>query len=51
MKSPGHMAAIAVGICGVLIMLDVGRSHVVLGLAFICLAITLIFRTGGGTGP
>lgn len=43
---PAKMAAIAMGVCGALIMLDIGRSYVLTGAAFVCLALTILLKDG-----
>ena len=44
---PARMAAIAMGVCGALIMLDIGRTYVLTGAAFVCLALTMLLKDGG----
>ena len=41
---PSRMAALALAVCGMLIMLDIGRTYVVMGAAVICLALTILLK-------
>ena len=43
---PTRIAAMGMGLCGLLIMLDIGRTYVLVGAAIVCLALTMLLKDG-----